>query len=141
VDAAVVARELADFAPALPRPDSAALASLREVRAAPRPVLHVHSQPVSTTWRWRGYPVLHNQWLDYAVPAFDYAGLRAALDDEREYRQLGEETVRLVRDAAAEAAALRQLGELGFEALPDNLFQYWSQPAGKPLYGLANEAA
>ncbi|MDO6386434.1 DEAD/DEAH box helicase [Uliginosibacterium sp. 31-12] len=136
VDAAVVARELAEFAPDLPRPQGRATA-LREVRVAPQPRLRLYSRMVDTAKRWRQYPPLFRDWLDFAQPAFDYAGIEVALDDTREFRVLGSETVRLVRDTAAEQRELELLARLGFEALPRGLFQYWSQPTEKNLFGLA----
>jgi hypothetical protein len=140
VDAAVVARELTEIQPSLPRPDVHTLKQFREIRTRPRLRLTVNSRRVDTLRNWRGYMPLQREWIDFAYPVFDYAGLQITLDEQREFHMQGKEVVRLVRDAKEEAAALRTLAELGFEQLPQSLFPYWAIPQEAHLYALENEA-
>ncbi|MFC5510686.1 DEAD/DEAH box helicase [Massilia jejuensis] len=67
------------------------------------------------------------RWHDFAVLSFDYDGQRVSFDpSQRVVRQIGDVTEIIERDAAAEAAALDTLGELGFR-----------KPATAPLSGVA----
>ena len=66
------------------------------------------------------------RWHDFAVLSFDYDGERVSVDpSQRVVRQIGEVTEIILRDAAAEAAALAELGARGFK-----------KPAAAPLSGL-----
>ncbi|MDQ7988830.1 MAG: DEAD/DEAH box helicase [Candidatus Dactylopiibacterium sp.] len=141
VDAALVARELASLNAALPRPNAGRGATLREVRRPPRLRLRLLSRVVDTCRPWRLYPLTGRFRLDFAQPVFDYDGVRITPDERREFHVQESETVRLVRDARAEAAALASLATLGFEAVPERIFNYWSIPAEKSLYGLPGESA
>ncbi|GAB2877852.1 hypothetical protein GCM10027046_02210 [Uliginosibacterium flavum] len=141
VDAAMVARELGELAPAVPRPDTKAADSLRQIGGPPQPRLKLLSEPVDLGRRWREYPTMYREWMDFAQPSFTYEGLEVMLGDQREYRLLGEEPVHLVRDVAAEVAAMRALAAQGFEAVPQGVFQYWAVPKEKNLHGLDSEQA
>ncbi|MFC4930646.1 DEAD/DEAH box helicase [Massilia sp. GCM10023247] len=67
------------------------------------------------------------RWHDFAVLSFDYDGQRVSFDpSQRVVRQIGDVTEIIARDAAAEAAALDKLSELGFR-----------KPATTPLSGVA----
>lgn len=141
VDAAIVARELATLRADLPLPDTKATAHLRTVSVKPRARLRLSSQRVDTTRRWRGYPMLYQEWMDFAQPVFDYAGLDVTLDDAREFRLMGSEMVRLQRDQVAEMAAMAALRVQGFEPVPAEYFHSWAAPQSKHLFGLGDEAA
>lgn len=141
VDAALVARELASLDPALPRPGLGREAVLRELRVPPRLLLRAFTRSVDTCRPWRQYPLTGRFLLDYVQPCFDYGGILITPEERREFHLLGSETVRLQRDRRAEARALEGLAALGFEALPERIFNYWSIPQEKPAYGLAEEAA
>jgi len=139
IDAAVVARELAEFAPTLPRPNSD-VAEVEDLKVAPVPCLRLSSRTVDTARRWRGHPPMFHEWMDFAEPSFDYGGVPIALDESNEFHRKGDRVLRVVRDAKAEGTALAQLKSLGFEAVPKTVFQYWSQPVEKHLWSLGDEA-
>lgn len=141
LDAALVARELAGLDPALPRPGLGSEAVLRELRVSPRRLLRVFTRSVDICRPWRQYLLTGRFLLDYVQPCFDYGGILITPEERREFHLLGNETVRLVRDRRAEAKALEGLAALGFEALPERIFNYWSIPQEKSAYGLAEEAA
>ncbi|MEN3068688.1 DEAD/DEAH box helicase [Uliginosibacterium sediminicola] len=141
VDAAVVAQALGELMPQLPRPDTRGTEGLREIRAQPQARLRLFSLPTNTARRWRHYTLIFNGVLDLAQPYFDYGGLAVPLDDTREFRQLGDEAVRLVRDRAAEERLLEALAQQGFEAVPMGIFQPWALPDEKNLFALASEEA
>ncbi|MEN3111002.1 SNF2-related protein [Uliginosibacterium paludis] len=141
VDAALVARELAALDPALPRPGSGREAVLRELRVKPGLVLRAFTRTVDTCRPWRQYPLTGRFLLDYVQPCFDYGGLLITPDERREFHLLGTDTIRLVRDRRSEAAALEHLATLGFEALPERMFNYWSIPQEKSILGLPGESA
>lgn len=139
IDAAVVARELAEFAPALPRPSSDAV-QVEELRVEPRPCLRLNSRTVDTARRWRGHPPMFHEWMDFAEPSFEYDGVQIAPDESNEFHRKGDRVLRIVRNPKAEGSALAQLKSLGFEPVPKTIFQYWSQPVEKHLWSLGEEA-
>jgi len=85
----------------------------------PQPFLLLDSVTLADTGTQR--------WHDFAVLSFDYDGQRVSFDPaQRVVRQIGDVTEIIERDAAAEAAALDKLSELGFR-----------KPATTPLSGVA----
>ncbi|MDB5802587.1 MAG: SNF2-related:Helicase, C-terminal:SWIM Zn-finger [Rhodocyclales bacterium] len=141
LDAAVVALELSEIAPDLPRPDADAASRLRRIEGPPRLRLRVLTAQVSTARSWRGYAQHFQFDMDFALPDFDYQGIFVAPEESRDFHVIEGETVQLVRDRAAEAAALEQLGALGFQSVPASLFSSWTVPPAKHLFGLADAAA
>ncbi len=116
LDAAVVALELSEIAPDLPRPDAEAAGRLRRIEGPPRLRLRVLTAQVSTARSWRGYAQHYQFDMDFAQPDFDYQGLIVAPEESRDFHVIDGETVQLVRDKTAEAAALQQLRAQGFES-------------------------
>ena len=85
----------------------------------PQPFLLLDSVALADTGTQR--------WHDFAVLSFDYDGQRVSFDpSQRVVRQIGDVTEIIERDAAAEAAALDTLTELGFR-----------KPATTPLSAVA----
>jgi superfamily II DNA or RNA helicase len=85
----------------------------------PQPFLLLDSVTLADTGTQR--------WHDFAVLSFDYDGQRVSFDpSQRVVRQIGDVTEIIERDAAAEAAALETLAELGFR-----------KPATAPLSAVA----
>ncbi|HSD37305.1 MAG TPA: DEAD/DEAH box helicase [Rhodocyclaceae bacterium] len=141
LDAALVAIELSEIAPDLPRPDSDTAARLRRIEVAPRLRLRLLTATVSIAQSWRGYTQAYQFSMDFAQPAFDYSGIVVGPDESRDFHIVDGETVQLVRDKAAEAAALDQLHALALERVPAEAFASWTNPPGDCLYGLANALA
>lgn len=138
VDAAVVSRELGELAPQLPPPDKAFAARIRDLDVAPRALLRLGCVPVSLQRRWRNYDAYVRHLLDYARPRFDYAGLEVAPEDNREFRVLDGETVRLLRNTSLEQTAMQTLARCGFLRLPDT--HLWGSQKHPDYYTLGSEA-
>ncbi|WP_223871745.1 SNF2-related protein [Candidatus Dactylopiibacterium carminicum] len=138
VDAALVARELGELAPALPRPDRALARRVRTLRVKPVARLRLSSEVHSLQRAWHGYPPFARQLIDLARPEFDYDGILITPGNTGEFHVRGGETVLLARDAAFEQRALKALADCGFQLMPADLF--WTPPGDEP-YSLGGEAA
>lgn len=141
LDAALVAIELSEIAPDLPRPDADAATRLRRIEVAPQALLRLFTAKVSTVRRWRDYPQEYYFLMDFAQPMFNYDGIFVGANETRDFHIVNGETVQLVRDKAAEAAALAQLAELGWQRVPVETFACWASPTQEGLFGLADPAA
>ncbi|MDB5813977.1 MAG: SNF2-related:Helicase, C-terminal:SWIM Zn-finger [Rhodocyclales bacterium] len=141
LDAALVALELSEIAPDLPRPDAQAVGNLRRIEGPPQLRLRVFTAQVSTARSWRGYAQHYQFDMDLAQPTFDYQGLIVAPEESRDFYLIEGETLQLVRDKAAESVALEQLRQLGFQSVLTNIFSTWSIPPGKHLLGLHDAVA
>lgn len=139
-EAQVVAAILAEVAPDLPAPalDSDAF---RLVEAPLTPILQVFTAHIYGLSGYRDYSDEWNRRLfDYAVPVFRYGEHRFGLDEKREFATLASgETVRVRRDAVAEARLIECLAELGFTQIPAHVI-YAARPLPRPSFGLASEA-
>jgi superfamily II DNA or RNA helicase len=134
-DVPLVAGALAELAPELPRPSSAAL---RRVECAPRPVLHLATLEVRELRAHRGYKA--NWWrslFDCARVEFAYEEFRFDVDDTSEF-VVGDdgEPAQVRRDPAREAACLDQLARAGLKRVPKKAL-----PFDDPAFGLENESA
>ena len=140
-EAQVLAATLAEIAPGVPSPTGEG-DSLRVIDTPPVPVLRVATAHIYGLSNYRDYS---DEWdrrlFDYAVPGFRYEGHLLGCEDKREFVTLESgETVRIRRDAQAEARLLHTLPELGFSVVPSHSI-YAGRPLPRPCYGLASEAA
>ena len=112
LDLPVVCDALRETLPELPLPDQAA-AAVKTIEVAPQPLLQLDSVPVYGVFHYRQYRAVRSsaqQYFDYAVAGFSYAGNLVRYGDKQEYlTQEDGQTVRLKRDPAREKALLQQL--------------------------------
>ena len=112
----VVAAALRDLLPELPAPSKDAL---RSVKSKLHPVLSLGTSDVAYRTAYRSYPS-GNQIRDFARVQWRYGDALISPDHPSEFVTLATgETVRVVRDVKAEAAALKTLNGYGLTTMPN----------------------
>ncbi len=142
-DRTLIASAMRELLPGLPTPAEDAEARLREIGGKPQSMLTLGTLPVWAVRRYRDYGNRHDIGaFDYALPRFRYGGeIEITPVDKREFIALPSgETVRLHRDATAEAAALTRLGDTGLEPVPAHAIEPRDTRAmPEAAWGLASE--
>lgn len=140
LEADMVSATLAELAPELPQPSATGEAP-PTVSGPPVPVLGLHTVSVYDV-KFRDYPRYAGGLFDYATLAFRYGALTIAPQDTALFHTLPDgRSARLQRDAKAEAAAVRRLGQAGFGRLPPRTVHSYHQHIPDNAWGLADEAA
>ena len=140
-EAALVAQALAELAPELPLPAEDASARLRVIDQPLQARLRLTTLHTHGNRSWREYDHSYGGGpFDVAQPLFRYGEVDIRPDEKHEFITLPEgETIRLKRQPAAEAAALKALGPSGLQKVPGyTLNTFGAPPEG--LYGLAHES-
>jgi len=137
----LVAAALAENAPQLPPPKSAGVDELEWLDAPFQPVLKLDTLSNLNLREHRDYIASAHAAYDYAIPVFRYGPVELSTTDDVGIVTLADgRTVRLRRQAEAEAKALKNLRGLGFlPVLSRHVFSWTRLPEN--MLGLASQAA
>ncbi|MBN9422109.1 MAG: DEAD/DEAH box helicase [Candidatus Accumulibacter sp.] len=143
VDVAVVAEVLRETAPHLPSPRRESGRPIRQIEAAPIPILRLRTANLWGLTPHRQYAASYGQVAyDYALVDFDYAGVTVAPHDSAEFATLPDgEAVRIKRRSAEEQQYLAELKLLGFAPPPRHALHFYGSAAPEGLLGLESEDA
>jgi superfamily II DNA or RNA helicase len=141
-DAALVAEALTELAPELPIPAQGVEVRIRQIKAAPIPVLRLRTLSTHGNRSWRGYLAsLTGGSFDVALPLFRYQDAEIKPGDERDYATLaGGETVRVERLRESETAFMKHLVDSGLQKIPGHVLHTFGSPPDC-AFGLANESS